>query len=239
MSSLDPETTYLFTSLTSGSSHIIDSTLRLQHILQTRKIPFVAIDIATDDVARRIWVNRSGPARKLPGVVRNGVVLGDWTEIEEWVENGMVTEKLGAGVKVTGYMGAKAEGGAGKGSEEKGAPEKTKVKVMETKKEEPKPVPAPEKPEGMASLAAEAAAKAKELKKQALFPKKKTEDTTSTTRLEDEVKKLDIKDEKKDTEEKKPEVEDKKPEADEKKDTPTEEDKKPEVESEEKKPSTE
>jgi len=66
---------YLFTSLTSGSSHIITATSRLETILKANKIPFQAIDTATDEQARRLWGRRAAK-RKLPGLVKEGFVIG-------------------------------------------------------------------------------------------------------------------------------------------------------------------
>jgi hypothetical protein len=78
--SLDPNL-FLYTSLTSGSSHIVTATSRLETILKANRIPFLAIDVATDDRARNIWGRRagkdaSGRVRKLPGLVQEGTVLG-------------------------------------------------------------------------------------------------------------------------------------------------------------------
>jgi hypothetical protein len=72
---------YIYTSLTAGSSHIVTATSRLETILRANKVPFKAIDIATDEKARMIWGRRAGKApdgrvRKLPGLVQMGTVLG-------------------------------------------------------------------------------------------------------------------------------------------------------------------
>jgi hypothetical protein len=66
---------FLYTSLTAGSSHIITATSRLETILKANKIPFQAIDMATDEKARRLWQRRAG-GRKLPGLVKEGFVIG-------------------------------------------------------------------------------------------------------------------------------------------------------------------
>lgn len=65
---------YLYTSLTAGSSHIITATSRLETILKANKIPFLALDVATDEKARMLWGRRAGK-RKLPGLVKMGVVV--------------------------------------------------------------------------------------------------------------------------------------------------------------------
>lgn len=66
---------YLYTSLTAGSSHIITATSRLETILKANKIAFRAIDVATDEKARMLWGRRS-KGRRLPGLVRYGMIIG-------------------------------------------------------------------------------------------------------------------------------------------------------------------
>ncbi|GAM83524.1 hypothetical protein ANO11243_015120 [Dothideomycetidae sp. 11243] len=65
---------YLFTSLTSGSSQIFTATSRMELILKANKIPFLAIDVATDEMARKLWGRRAGK-KKLPGLVKEGYVI--------------------------------------------------------------------------------------------------------------------------------------------------------------------
>lgn len=72
---------YIYTSLTAGSSAIVTATSRLETILRANRVPFKAIDIATDDKARMLWGRRAGKdeggrARKLPALVQMGLVLG-------------------------------------------------------------------------------------------------------------------------------------------------------------------
>jgi len=69
----DP-TLYLYTSLTAGSSHIITATSRIETILKANKIPFRAVDCATDDKARMLWQRRS-KGRKIPGLVKFNDVI--------------------------------------------------------------------------------------------------------------------------------------------------------------------
>lgn len=68
-------TLYLYTSLTAGSSHIITATSRMETILKANKIPFRAVDCATDEKARMLWGRRS-KGRKLPGLVKFGTIIG-------------------------------------------------------------------------------------------------------------------------------------------------------------------
>ncbi|KAH8690661.1 hypothetical protein BGW36DRAFT_58500 [Talaromyces proteolyticus] len=88
-------TLYLYTSLTAGSSHIITATSRLETILKANKIPFRAIDVATDDAARRLW-GRYSKGRKLPGLVKYRTIIGDLEQIEEWNEYGELKMEIGA-----------------------------------------------------------------------------------------------------------------------------------------------
>ncbi|KAL2180286.1 uncharacterized protein P884DRAFT_236948 [Thermothelomyces heterothallicus CBS 202.75] len=90
---------YIYTSLTAGSSHIVTATSRLETILRANRIPFKAIDIATDEKARMLWGRRAGKdangrQRKLPGLVQMGMVLGDIVEIEEWNEYGELKDHV-------------------------------------------------------------------------------------------------------------------------------------------------
>lgn len=90
---LDP-TLYLYTSLSSGSSAIITATSRMETILKAKKVPFQALDVATDEKARMLWSRRAGK-RKLPGLVKQGMIVGDIGEVEEWNEYGELMEHLG------------------------------------------------------------------------------------------------------------------------------------------------
>ena len=72
---------YIYTSLTAGSSHIVTATSRLETILRANRIPFKAVDLATDEKARMLWGRRAGKdkkgrQRKLPALVQMGMVLG-------------------------------------------------------------------------------------------------------------------------------------------------------------------
>ncbi|KAJ5640821.1 Glutaredoxin [Penicillium herquei] len=84
---MSDSTLYLYTSLTAGSSHIITATSRIETILKANKLPFRAIDVATDEAARKLWGRRS-KGKKLPGLVKFGNIVGDLEEIEEWNEFG-------------------------------------------------------------------------------------------------------------------------------------------------------
>ncbi|KAL1895519.1 hypothetical protein Cpir12675_003208 [Ceratocystis pirilliformis] len=90
---------WIVTSLTAGSSHIVTATSRLETILRANRVPFKAVDISTDNKARMVWGRRAGKdangrLRKLPGLVQQGVVLGDLVETEEWNEYGELKEKV-------------------------------------------------------------------------------------------------------------------------------------------------
>ncbi|KUJ10998.1 uncharacterized protein LY89DRAFT_758673 [Mollisia scopiformis] len=90
---------YLYTSLTSGSSHIVTATSRMETILKANRIPFKALDIATDEKARMLWGRRagkdeSGRPRKIPGLVQMGLVIGDLVEVEDWNEYGELKQHV-------------------------------------------------------------------------------------------------------------------------------------------------
>jgi hypothetical protein len=77
---MDPHL-YIYTSLTAGSSHIVTATSRLETILRANRIPFKALDLATDEKARMLWGRRagkdeSGRQRKIPALVQEGLVVG-------------------------------------------------------------------------------------------------------------------------------------------------------------------
>ncbi|KAJ5371591.1 Glutaredoxin [Penicillium concentricum] len=80
-------TLYLYTSLTAGSSHIVTATSRIETILKANRLPFRAVDVATDEAARKLWGRRS-KGKKLPGLVKYGDIVGDLEEVEEWNEFG-------------------------------------------------------------------------------------------------------------------------------------------------------
>jgi hypothetical protein len=65
---------FLFTSLTAGSSHIVTATSRIETILNANRIPFMAIDTATNESAKRLWGRRSG-GKKFPVLVKEGYVI--------------------------------------------------------------------------------------------------------------------------------------------------------------------
>lgn len=89
----DP-TLYLFTSLTAGSSHIVTATSRIETILKANKIPFKGVDTATDDLARKLY-GRRARGKKLPLLVKEGYVIADLEQVEEWNEYDELKEALG------------------------------------------------------------------------------------------------------------------------------------------------
>ena len=93
--STDP-TLWLYTSLTAGSSQIITATSRLEGILKANKIPFQALDVATDEKARMLWGRRAGK-RKLPGLVRQGMIIGVCPLVFILVSSESVYSQLGIG----------------------------------------------------------------------------------------------------------------------------------------------
>ncbi|KAF2739328.1 hypothetical protein EJ04DRAFT_560111 [Polyplosphaeria fusca] len=89
----DP-TLYLFTSLTAGSSHIVTATSRIETILKANKIPFKGVDTATDELARKLY-GRRARGKKLPLLVKEGFVVADLEQVEEWNEYDELKEALG------------------------------------------------------------------------------------------------------------------------------------------------
>ncbi|CRK30622.1 hypothetical protein BN1708_018508, partial [Verticillium longisporum] len=84
---------------TAGSSHIVTATSRLETILRANRVPFKAVDLATDQKARMLWGRRagkdaSGRVRKLPGLAQEGLILGDLVEIEDWNEYGELKQHV-------------------------------------------------------------------------------------------------------------------------------------------------
>lgn len=86
-------TLYLYTSLTAGSSHIITATSRIETILKANRIPFKAVDCATDERARMLWTRRS-KNRKIPGLVKFNDVIADLEQVEEWNEHGELEDQI-------------------------------------------------------------------------------------------------------------------------------------------------
>ena len=68
----------------------------METILKANKIKFQALDVATDEKARMLWGRRAGK-RKLPGLVRMGMIVGDLEEVEEWNEYGELRDNVEPG----------------------------------------------------------------------------------------------------------------------------------------------
>ncbi|KAJ5566651.1 hypothetical protein N7535_008289 [Penicillium sp. DV-2018c] len=163
---MSDSTLYLYTSLTAGSSHIVTATARIETILKANKLPFRAIDVATDEAARKLWGRRS-KGKKLPGLVKYGDIVGDLEQIEEWNEFGELrmvvnsVQDLG-GMPATSYPADSATENKPKTEPEPSTPKPSTIKIQtptESKTEEKK--------NEMAVLAlrqasSEAASKAKE-----------------------------------------------------------------------------
>ncbi|CAI7636726.1 unnamed protein product [Penicillium glandicola] len=156
-------TLYLYTSLTAGSSHIVTATSRIETILKANRLPFRAVDVATDDAARKLWGRRS-KGKKLPGLVKYGDIVGDLEEVEEWNEFGELRMVVNS-VQDLGGMPATSNP-VPAATETKTQPEPATPKPSTIKIQEP-PVTKPEdKKDDMTVLAlrqasSEAASKAK------------------------------------------------------------------------------
>ncbi|PKY07126.1 hypothetical protein P168DRAFT_324569 [Aspergillus campestris IBT 28561] len=159
-------TLYLYTSLTAGSSHIITATSRLETILKANKLPFRALDVATDDAARKLWGRRS-KGKKLPGLVKFGNVVGDLEEIEEWNEYGELrmqiesVEDFGDSLPATSYPATSAATTSTSAAAPASAPKQSTIKIQNPpSKEEHKEASIPP---ALRQAGEEAAAKAKQL----------------------------------------------------------------------------
>lgn len=175
---------YLFTSLTAGSSHIITATSRLETILKANRVPFLAVDCATDEKARRIWSRRAGK-RKLPGLVKEGMVLADLDVVEEWNEFGEIRENLGGEGRMPVAMklqASQAGGGAGGASSTASVPAKGTAAPPPAAKQTA--AAASPQTQGQSSLAAEAAA-AGALRNKTKPATSSTKTPASATRTED------------------------------------------------------
>ncbi|KAJ5190026.1 Glutaredoxin [Penicillium cf. griseofulvum] len=155
-------TLYLYTSLTAGSSHIVTATSRIETILKANKLPFRAIDVATDEAARKLWGRRS-KGKKLPGLVKYGDIVGDLEQVEEWNEFGELRMVVNS---VQDLDGMPATSNPAPATETKTEPAPATPKSSTIKIQDP-PVTKPEdKKDDMAVLAlrqasSEAASKAK------------------------------------------------------------------------------
>ncbi|KAJ5547354.1 hypothetical protein N7494_004939 [Penicillium frequentans] len=143
---MSDSTLYLYTSLTAGSSHIITATSRIETILKANKLPFRAIDVATDDAARKLWGRRS-KGKKLPGLVKYGNIVGDLEEIEEWNEFGELRMVINSapdldGMPATSYPTAATEAPSTPKEPEPKAPKPSTITIQspptKTKPEEEK-----------------------------------------------------------------------------------------------------
>ncbi|PLB37109.1 uncharacterized protein BDW47DRAFT_39910 [Aspergillus candidus] len=163
---MSDSTLYLYTSLTAGSSHIITATSRLETILKANKLPFRALDVATDDAARKLWGRRS-KGKKLPGLVKFGNVVGDLEEIEEWNEYGELrmqiesVEDFGDSLPATSYPTTSAATTSTSAAAPASAPKQSTIKIQNPpSKEEHKEASIPP---ALRQAGEEAAAKAKQL----------------------------------------------------------------------------
>jgi hypothetical protein len=128
----------------------------METILKANRIPFRALDIATDEKARMLWGRRAGKdetgrARKIPGLVQMGLVVGvkhpvlpgtkettanvfqDLVEVEEWNEYGELKQH----VKIVPIGGTPSGSAAA-------TPTTTPSKAPAVAKENVKPAPATE-----------------------------------------------------------------------------------------------
>lgn len=86
---------FVYTSFSSAMINMVSHTNRMAHILQSHKIKFTYVDVATDERARRIWKWKgTAKGRVLPVVVREGEIVCDFQELEEFNEGHEVWERI-------------------------------------------------------------------------------------------------------------------------------------------------
>lgn len=71
----DRTTIWLFVSLSTGNRNMVSNMGRIERILKANKVPFVPIDVATDQKAMQLWRRRAN-GRLLPGVIKDGDIVG-------------------------------------------------------------------------------------------------------------------------------------------------------------------
>ncbi|KAF3913922.1 hypothetical protein ABW21_db0205699 [Orbilia brochopaga] len=160
----DPKVLYLYLSLSTGTFANSSATSRMETILKSNKIPFKAIDVPTDDRAKSIWQRRKGNNQKLPALVKDGLIIGDLTQVEEWNECGELKQKVGMSAASASVLSQKAT---------TSTVDSKPTTVASASSSKPGPssstpsssTPAP--PSGAAAIAAEAAAAANKKKEEA------------------------------------------------------------------------
>lgn len=85
---------FIYTSLASGTHHMIPETRRLAALLDAHAITYEYVDLATNARSKRIWKYRNKTDRKLPGLVRDDLVVADLRDVEKWNEVGEVWYKV-------------------------------------------------------------------------------------------------------------------------------------------------
>ncbi|KAF2753218.1 hypothetical protein EJ05DRAFT_505227 [Pseudovirgaria hyperparasitica] len=157
----DP-TLYLVTSLTAGNSHIVSATSRMETILRANKIPFTGVDTATDERMRSLW-SRRARGKRFPGLVREGFLVGDLEQIEEWNEFGELLENL-APLGGAASVPASAPAPAAKAALAEAPVSIPTNARQKTENESPKVASGPPQTMAMRQMVQEAAAKGRELK---------------------------------------------------------------------------
>ncbi|KTW28367.1 hypothetical protein T552_01627 [Pneumocystis carinii B80] len=93
MDSSESHILQLYTSFASASLFIQSSTSRLQFLLETARLPFEIVDLASNPAAKELWY-RSNNGKSLPAVIKEGKILGNIHDIENANENGLLKEVL-------------------------------------------------------------------------------------------------------------------------------------------------
>lgn len=72
---------------------MVSDTNRMAHILTANKVKYMGVDVGTDPKARKIW-RWKAKGRQLPAIVREGEVMCDLKQLEDWCEYREVWDRL-------------------------------------------------------------------------------------------------------------------------------------------------
>lgn len=171
------------------------ATSRIETILKNARIPFTYIDTATNESAKKLFQRRAR-GKKLPLLVKEGFVIADFDEVEEYNEFGELEEVIGdVTTDETSIISAPKKMGLAREGDTHARPAtvianasapSTPVKEAETKKENQS-----QQSSVMGQLAQEAATKAKQIAKKVptpLLPKTNDASTPAKTKSESKEK---------------------------------------------------
>lgn len=83
----------IYTSLATCDRQLEPRTNRMVELLKENGVKFVGADVGTDSKAHKVW-RWKGKGRLLPAVVREGEVLCDLIQLEEWAETKEIWDRI-------------------------------------------------------------------------------------------------------------------------------------------------